>query len=54
MLGERLFTATIFSRCSREQSKPWMDRQRKKIETGLVEVAELTADRALLWMTSFR
>jgi glutathione S-transferase len=28
------------------QSKPWMDRQRKKIETGLAEVAELIGERA--------
>jgi hypothetical protein len=38
MLGERLteITATIFLQTQREeQSKPWMDRQRKKIETGL-------------------
>jgi glutathione S-transferase len=49
MLGERLMeiTATIFFEMQREvQSKPWMDRQRKKIETGLVEVAALIGDRA--------
>lgn len=49
MLGESLMeiTATIFFELQREeQSKPWMDRQRKKIETDLVEVAELIGERA--------
>jgi glutathione S-transferase len=49
MLGERLMevTATIFFEVQREtQNKPWMDRQRKKIETGLAEVAELIGERA--------
>jgi hypothetical protein len=48
MLGERFLWKSrqpSFRDAAREQSKPWMDR-RKKIETGLVEVAELNADRA--------
>lgn len=49
MLGERLMevTAYIFFEVQREEpSKPWLDRQRKKIETGIAEVATLIGDRA--------